>query len=490
MGDVPDGPGMPMAGQMPRRSSNAPAAATAAAVVVLSTLVVAGPVAPVAAATPASARLLPPGLSVPPGLPTHLGIGLAAAPDDSGIYGWMPDSGVSWDYAYQYLAGGVNTGGGWQTWNTLAQFPLWYSQGAHGNGYVPVFSYYMLLQSKGSCGSCVEPQKDLSNLNNTALMKSYYGDFRTLMKRLGPGTWHGVTGYGGTAIVQVEPDLSGYAEQAVLSPSAHCYGHCTATGNLPVNLKAKVKGSGDADVKGYGNNYRGFNLALLHLRDLYAPNVLLAFHVSDWATLFDIGSSTDPTLNAPALGTEAGTFAAESGAQPVVSGTSTYDLVTNDVADRDAGFYKDVYGTNVWWDRLNVTFPNFTRWEAYLGAVTAAAGRPAIVWQIPLGNQWFDTEDDTWGHYQDNRAEYFFAHPNELVGVGVIALLFGAGNAGSTTYNDAMGDGTTNPASFCTTDGLSTGTICNNHASTSSDDDGGYVRTTAATYYLAPVPLP
>src|SRR6266511_4977579 len=55
-------------------------------------------------------------------------------PPDSST-GWMPQSNVPWDYAYQYLAGGVNTGGGWRTWNEKAQFPLWYAKGAAGNGY-------------------------------------------------------------------------------------------------------------------------------------------------------------------------------------------------------------------------------------------------------------------------------------------------------------------------------------------------------------------
>jgi hypothetical protein len=39
------------------------------------------------------------------------------------------------------------------------------------------------------------------------------------------------------------------------------------------------------------NTFRGFMLALQHLRDVYAPNVLLAFHVSDWAAGQDVGSS-------------------------------------------------------------------------------------------------------------------------------------------------------------------------------------------------------
>jgi hypothetical protein len=66
----------------------------------------------------------------------------------------MPDSGIPFDYAYQYLAGGVNTGNSWRYWNEDAQFPLWYAQGASDNGYIPFFSYYMMLQSKGSCATC------------------------------------------------------------------------------------------------------------------------------------------------------------------------------------------------------------------------------------------------------------------------------------------------------------------------------------------------
>jgi hypothetical protein len=250
-----------------------------------------------------------------------------------------------------------------------------------------------------------------------------------------------------------------------------------------------VASSGDPDVKAYPNTYQGFNLALLHLRDKYAPNVLLAFHVSDWATLFDVGTYTGADLDATALGTKAGTFAARSGTKTVRAGTSHYDLVTNDVLDRDAGYYKSVYGQNRWWDRLNVTFPNFHRWEDYVAAFTASSARPAMVWQIPLGNQYFQTENNTDGHYQDNRAEYFFAHPQELADVGVIALLFGRGNGGSTTYTDDHGDGITNPASFCTTDGISSGQICNDHASVVSDDDGGYLRMAADDYYQAPVHL-
>ena len=166
---------------------------------------------------------------------------------------------------------------------------------------------------------------------------------------------------------------------------------------------------------------------------------------------------------------------------------STYDLLFNDVADRDAGYYKYVLNNpRVWWDRLNVTFPNFHRWESYVSAASQAAGRPLMIWQIPEGNQYFATVNNSTGHYQDNRAEYFFSHLGELQQSGIIGLLFGAGNGGSTVHWDGQGDGITNPASICNSDGVSSGTICNNHTSTYADDDGGYIRMQAAAYYTNP----
>src|SRR5207302_6797055 len=152
-----------------------------------------------------------------------------------------------------------------------------------------------------------------------------------LMRRLGAGTWDGIAGYGKTAIVHVEPDLSGYAEQAALFGNL-CYGFCTGTGNDASLVKAAVASAGYADVAGYANTFRGFMLALQHLRDVYAPNVLLASHVSNWATGQDIGSSTDANLDAAAYGRQAGQFA-------VSAAAGGCDLVLHDVAERTAGTY-------------------------------------------------------------------------------------------------------------------------------------------------------
>ena len=104
----------------------------------------------------------------------------------------------------------------------------------------------------------------------------------------------------------------------------------------------------------------------------------------------------------------------------------------------------------------------------------------------PLGNTLSRTENDTTGHYQDNRAQYFLNPGNRqnitnYVNAGVIGILFGEGAAGNATYWDAANDGVTNPPAI---DG-------NTLVSASADDDGGFLRTRAAAYYASgPVPSP
>src|ERR1700730_14108112 len=80
-------------------------------------------------------------------LPTHFAFGLAASPGDT----WMPRSGIAFDYRYQYLAGGVNTGHGWETWNPNGTFALNYASEAAQHGYLPMFPYYELVQTSGDC---------------------------------------------------------------------------------------------------------------------------------------------------------------------------------------------------------------------------------------------------------------------------------------------------------------------------------------------------
>lgn len=417
------------------------------------------------------------------GLLANFGFGLDTGSDPDGVNGWMPASQIPWTYSYQFLASG------WINWNDKGQFPLNYAKDASKYGFVPVFSYYTLLQSAGPCGNCPEGQKDLSHLNDTTTMGAYFKDFITLMKRLGTGNYDGIQGYGKPVIVQIEPDLEGFAMQAVNNGS--CSGFCTGRGNDPSLLRAAVASTGVPEVSDYPDTYQGYNWALNHLRDLYAPNVLLGFHTGNWATGTDISSDTNPNLDIPAVGNKIGVFASLSGVGTAKAGTSTYDLIFSDAGDRDAAYAKYVLGrSNAFWDKTNTNLPNFKRWEQYVKAISSAnGGKKVIVSLVPVGNQYFKTMNNTYGHYQDNKAEYLFGHVDELASSGIIGVIFGRGNDGSSVQFDFMKDGITNPAAICGSDGLSGGTVCNNHDSTVSDDDGGYLRMAGRSYYANPYKL-
>ena len=56
----------------------------------------------------------------------------------------------------------------------------------------------------------------------------------------------------------------------------------------------QVGSSGQADVAGLADNAAGFAQAIVRLRDRYAPNVVLGYHFSTWATGTDI-LYADPT---------------------------------------------------------------------------------------------------------------------------------------------------------------------------------------------------
>jgi hypothetical protein len=424
--------------------------------------------------------------------PSVLGIGLMASTDVRGLGGWMPMSGVPWTYAYRYLGGGaLRPSKNWTGWAPKGSYPIRYAETAESHRYVPVFTYYQMLAGPTSCPGCGEARRDLGNLNSPAAMRAYYADFALLMKRLGPGTHDGVKGYGKDVIVHLEPDLSGYAQMAALRPATNCFGFCSKAGNDPSNVRASVRSSGFAGALRYPDTYRGFNQVLLRLRDTYGPNVRLGLHTSNWTTGYDINSSKDGTLDAAALGRRAGAFAAASGARWTDGSHSTYDLVFNDVSNKDAGYYKNVLGKDRFWDQDNRAFPNFHRWEAYLKAVTTTTGRKAFVWQVPIGNQHYRSQNNTAGHYQDNRVEYFFGHMPELRAAGVAAVLFGTTIPQATNYADWAKDGTTNPLRTCSRDGWSSGrTVCSTRVATSPDDDGGFLRLLAGNYYKAPLPLP
>jgi hypothetical protein len=392
---------------------------------------------------------------LPSGIPLYFSFGAMNAPGDVALLDDMRTrNGTAWDYRYQYLDGGVNTAHGWETWNSpTGAFASLYMQESGSHHYIPAFVYYEMLQSNGACGGCTEPDTDLANLDNPSVMGSYLANWRLLMKEIGS--------FGRPVLVIVEPDLWGYMQRAVFSK-----------GDVPSAVPASVASSGDPDANGLPNNAQGYAWALLHIRDLYAPNAVLALHMSSWSTGNDVGSNTDPHLDDGGTAQQTALFLSGAGLIGNPANISTWDLLSSDIADRDSG-----QGAP-WWDPTNVDYPNFSRYLSFVSDMTKATGKKVVLWQVPEGNQYFDTENNTPHHTQDNRAAYILGHVADFARAGIVGVLFGPGNGG-TSIDDEAHDGVTNPAPIPSFEC----NACNTHISTYADDDGGYLRIFVGAYY-------
>jgi hypothetical protein len=269
-------------------------------------------------------------------------------------------------FRYQYLAGGVNTGLGWATWNTNGQFVSWYVADSAANHAIPVFPYYMLLQSTPATGTS-ESARDLSNLANHTTMAAYYADLRLFFARAA-----------GSPGPHVEPDLwphrAGRLER-----------HDGATSGEAWRRRA---GGPTDTAAGFAQPSCG--------SETLAPNVILAITLRLGHGLTCILAALTPRRH----------FAARRAFYNSLG--AGFDVAFADIADRDAAFKQLVYGDGgaSWWNATD--FPRYARFYA---GFTAATGKRTVIWQIPLGNSKMRALNNTWGHYQDNRAEWFLDDP-------------------------------------------------------------------------------
>ena len=391
--------------------------------------------------------------SMPSAFPPYLSFGVMSNPGGTTTLDTMRSTtGAVYAFRYQYLTGGVNTGHGWETWNKPAgQYATYYMQESTQHGYIPTFAYYELCLSNGihpgsACGANNLAQ-DTSNIANPGTMKAYYANWTLMLQKIGA--------FGKPVLVIVEPDLWGFLQNASKGT------------NDAATVHASVSSSGYADTAGFPDTVQGFAWALLHIRDKYAPNAILAIHASTWASGADIATDTRASLNVAGMVQREANFLNSAGIVGNPTGVSSWDVLSNDVADFDSG----QPGGRSWWDRTNQTFPNFSRYLTFIKGLSTATHRRVVLWQVPMGNQYFDTMNNTAGHYQDNRAEYILENVASFVAAGVVAVLFGPGNGG-TMNTDARMDGVTNSSPITTYECNK----CNTHKSMYSDDDGGYLR--------------
>ena len=383
---------------------------------------------------PESVRIVPPaaGATTPAAWDT-LEIGMNDGPGGAGDL----KAAGNYGFRYQYLAGGVNTGSGWATWNDDGGFVSNYIEESAAVGITPVFTYYQIFQSSPGRDQG-ESSGIATNLGNGSTMNAYWNDMKLFFQRAGefPGT---------QVIFHVEPDLWGYTQKQ--------------GGDNASAVTARVGSAGVPEIAGQPDNMVGFASAIRLLRDRYAPNVQLAYQLSVWGTGNDIALSNPSDAEVDRLaGRAAGYFNSLQGG---------FDLVFSEFSDRDAGFKADQYGDGgaSWWDD-----GDFRRNIRFLSGFSSQTQKRLVMWQIPFGNTKVAELDNSWNAYQDNRVEWLLDDPSgehlaAYVNAGVVALLFGRGADGATCACDANDDG--------------------------RDDDGGYFKERVRAYYAAgPVRLP
>jgi hypothetical protein len=201
-------------------------------------------------------------------------------------------------------------------------------------------------------------------------------------------------------IFNLEPDFYGYMQQLSNSSSRPAGVQQDDPSSYPVALN---KG-------GYPNTLAGFGRYLVDMIHATAPNALAAPMASMWATNGDPQAVT--ASEAIQMGQRTAAFInAMGGAQA--------DALIVEWSDRDAGS-----GLRPWWDDTDQNTPRPTRAILWENALSRAAGKRLLLWQVPVGNM---NLNNTCDHYQDNRVAYAFNHPRDLADGGVIGVLFGGG---------------------------------------------------------------
>jgi hypothetical protein len=359
-------------------------------------------------------------------------LGVMSGPGDR----WIEESraqGCRWDLRYQYLAGGVNTGNKWYG----DPFVKRYLKESDRLGTVPVLTWYQLYQSlPGNRAGRGEAGGNKVNCENAETMKEYLTDLRAFMRSAGE--------FAKPVIFHHEPDLWGYF---AIAPEFRP--------NDPDAIRVAVKSTGLPELAKCPDTAAGLGKAVAALRDLYAPNVLLAWHASKWG-------NPDPKRFAE--------FVLKCGA---------WNLIFTDPSDRDAAWKiaHHYHAEGAWWK--DGDFASFRDWSGELHKLSRL---PLMAWQIPVGNTIMAACNNTPGHYMDNRPQHWLegypanARIAEWAACGYIALLFGGGTAKCTSVQDAEKDGVTNPPPIAGNKG---------EKSVFPDDDGGYLRLRGGRYYQA-----
>lgn len=403
------------------------------------------------------------GGTIPAGLPNYFAFG---AIDKQDTYSpdqpsrWKTGQNASckvWDYNYQYFVPG------WTTWASPAgQWGLNELKYWEVEGQMMVATFYYSYGNK-------------AYFQSTTNMNSYWSDLKVLFQLINSNATKPV-------IIHFEPDGIGFWKQANIS--------ATSTGSVMVGSCSGV----DSALSGLPDSLQGWNAGIIALRNKYAPNkALIAHHFTHWATgtdLFVVDGNSDTQSEVDSEVKEMTDYI------KTIENGKPADLFFVDPSDRDAAWY-DAFGSGGRWtdDVWDTSAWNKRTWGRIgyiVDKVSTNLDRKGMFWQIPTGNDYYTTCNNTDGHYKDDHAQEAFLRsgtggpgsgysptdttkgPGFWASKGIIACLFGSGYYGEkppggnnlTHLRDYKKDGATGSGTY-------------------SDDDGGYIRLGAAAYCAA-----
>jgi hypothetical protein len=345
-----------------------------------------------------------------PSLPTHLAVGYA---------GTLPASGSGgFDLRYQYLAGvlapdsacldpgrsraqgcGTEWWGTWQ-WDQLppGRFVSDFASPTATAGIRPMFTYYLIFPAAQRLLGISEGAQEVTvAARDRAFMSAYLDDFRFFLRQIGSSP----------AIVHVEPDFWGYAQQAARAAGVDANG-----------LAASVASANPTDCVAAGESIAGLGRCMISMVRTYAPNALVGLHGSAWASGVDCISNRSASADVMAEARRTADFL-------LAAGSACADLVVVDLSDRDSGWYqRQVPPRDTWLDATDTALPTFAQAFGWSRALADRAGKKVLWWQVPVGNM---SLANACGGWQDNKLDYFFDHPDRVVGSGAAGMAFGSG---------------------------------------------------------------
>jgi hypothetical protein len=316
------------------------------------------------------------------GLPSRLLLGLGSQAGINTISA-VQSQALKVDIYDAYLGSGD-----WTSWNAPpCDYVCVVADAAKSIGAIPMYTYYQMANNGDG---------NISVLNDATFMATYWSRLKVLFQ--------GIAASKTPALVNVEPDFWGYVE-------------LNAPGHDPTKLAVVV--SSNPDCATLANTVAGYAGCVIAMARKYASNAYVGFPPSAW------GGNTNADVVA---------FMNAVGAQNA-------DFIVEETLDRDAGCFEvspqpsDCArgGTGYYWDESNQTHPNFQDHLAEAQAFHSGIGNlPIIWWQTPEGVP-STTPGGTPFHYRDNRVHYFLTHPDELVAVGGLGVVFSNGDGQETS---------------------------------------------------------